>query len=414
MSKRRWLYLVVAAVCLFSLIVVGCAKPAPITPTQPATPTQPTTPPTTPSPEVKPVVLNWADPSAYGTGRTVMQATWGKLLEEKTKGKFRFEWYWAQSLAKALDIYDGVKGGLYPAGINAVFTYHPKTWPIYQLVELPILFGTNGMAHGLVRYEMYHTVPELKAEIEGSGIRPLWHSAYEPTCFMSKVPIEKWEDLKGLRIGTKGPLAEWVKLGGAVPMGITTYEYYEALQKGTVDAVTGYPTTFGAFKLTEVAKYANKSPLQVYCTMGIINPDVYKKLPAEFQQLLDEAWILYQKWTYEAQWEMVDSELERLHKENGLTVLECTPEEYARWREQAQLVWEKYITGLEAQGVDARGILNTYESLYKKYANYTPKQIYERYAELYKKFYGRDLTYLREEILGDKKYLEYKEMLGIK
>jgi len=58
MSKRRWLYLVVAAVCLFSLIVVGCAKPAPITPTQPATPTQPTTPPTTPSPEVKPVVLN--------------------------------------------------------------------------------------------------------------------------------------------------------------------------------------------------------------------------------------------------------------------------------------------------------------------------------------------------------------------
>ena len=372
MSKRKWLYLAIAAVCVLGLVVVGCAKPAPTpTPTPAPTPAptpKPTPTPTPTPPKVETVVLKWADPSAYGSARTVMQKEWGEELEKMSNGQLKIEWYWAGSLAKARDIIDAVAGGIADAGMNSIMGYHPSKLPIWQLPELPFLFGDDYHTHWKVRKEMYNTISVMKDEIEALGVRPICLTAYEPTVLYGAKPIRKLEDIKGLRIASKGGIGKWVAAAGGTPVGITTYEYYEALQKGTVDDVTGYVTTMLAFKTPEVAKYLNLTGLQIYSTMPIINPGVYDKLPANLKKIIDDGWDSYANMQCDAFDAKRDADIKTMQDKYGVEVITISPEEFVKWQKVAGIVEASWLEDMGKRGVDGQKLLATYEELYKKYA----------------------------------------------
>ena len=347
MGKRKLLYFIVSLACILSVAVVGYAGAA--------------------SSE-KVIVLKFSDPSPHGSTRTLSLVKWGKELEKRSNGRLKFQWYWSQSLCKARDTLDAVAGGLTDAGMSGVMGYHPSKLPRWQMVELPMLCGSDIRAHGKVRKEMYFTIPEMKKEYDSTGVRPMVFGAYEPTVLFSKKPIRKLEDFKGMRIGSKGDLAKFVAAAGGIPVSLTSYEAYEALQKGTVDAFAGQVTTMMGFKIPEVVKYLNLAPLMHYCHQLIINPGVYNKLPADLKKVIDNGWDLYLQIEADALDRDRGRDIKIMHDKYGMEIFTPSPEEFARWEKVALPIKKDWVKKMKKRGIDGQRLLDTYERLYNKYA----------------------------------------------
>jgi TRAP-type C4-dicarboxylate transport system substrate-binding protein len=63
------------------------------------------------------------------------------------------------------------------------------------------------------------------------------------------------DDLKGLKIGSAGPLADFMSIAGGTPVSIAGPDAYMALKTGQEDAQAADWNLIGNFKLHEVTSY---------------------------------------------------------------------------------------------------------------------------------------------------------------
>jgi len=312
--------------------------------------------------------LKYSDPSPPGSARTQSLADWGEWLNKRTNGRIKIQWYWSQSLAKARDNIHAVKGGIADMATNSGLVYQRSLIPIFQFAEMPFIGPADWDSHAKAVMEMTRTVPELKKEIEKTGIKLISANAGHPTHFMSKKPIRKLEDFKGLRIRALGGLADFVKAAGGKAVPLTVYETYEGLQKGTVDASQAYMYYNIPSKFFEVTKYSILPGMQNITTTMWMNMDLYKKFPKDIQKILDdEAAGKYQEFTTRSMDEVWDSSVAAL-KKAGIEFITIAPEEFARWTELGKkAAHSKWFKKMEKKGVDGEKILQQYAETYKKY-----------------------------------------------
>ena len=71
----------------------------------------------------------------------------------------------------------------------------------------------------------------------------------------NKKPVNKLEDLKGMKIRCTGTSSKIVTHLGATPVAMPQTEAYDALQKGVVDGVMSPIETAKGWKFAEVVKY---------------------------------------------------------------------------------------------------------------------------------------------------------------
>ena len=112
-----------------------------------------------------------------------------------------------------------------------------------------------------------------------------------PTALISKKPIRKIEDFKGLKIRSSGAIAEMLKDLGAATSLIPGEELYLALQTGVMEAAH-WGAAGGALsmKFPEVAKYYIQPNLAMAGTdVIVINKEAFNALPKDLQMILDKA-----------------------------------------------------------------------------------------------------------------------------
>jgi TRAP-type C4-dicarboxylate transport system substrate-binding protein len=160
---------------------------------------------------------------------------------------------------------------------NSGLVYHKKIFEIWGFAELPFIGPADWLPHSLACEELYYTVPELKKEADKTGLKLITMVGVHPTHFMSKKPIRKLEDFKGLRIRALGGMADFVNAAGAAAVPITAWETYEALQKGTVDASQAYMYGNIPYKFHEVTKYAILPGMQNITVSVWMNKKVFNK-----------------------------------------------------------------------------------------------------------------------------------------
>ncbi|MDF2892933.1 MAG: tripartite ATP-independent periplasmic transporter solute receptor, DctP family [Clostridia bacterium] len=153
--------------------------------------------------------------------------------------------------------------------------------------------------------------------------------------------ITKLEDFKGLKIRTmenKYHMAYWQALG-ANPTPVIFAELYMALQQGLVEAEeNAYDTMFNA-KFMEVQKYVINTHHLLYLNQFIMNKDLYEKMPADYQKIMDES-------VAEATAD-VSSKLGAFGATNlksltdaGMKVVDFTPEMFDQMIEKAKPVYD--------------------------------------------------------------------------
>ena len=129
----------------------------------------------------------------------------------------------------------------------------------------------------------------------------------EEVFFHSKVKIESVADLQGLKARCMGDGGEILKRMGAATVIIPGGELYEAMQRGTIDAME-YSTLASNWEMhfNEVADYVILSPSRAPSDPQVffVNKDAFNELPSDLQRIV-KAEIAY--WT-QAQHEYLVSE----------------------------------------------------------------------------------------------------------
>ena len=131
--------------------------------------------------------------------------------------------------------------------------------PSLGFVSLPFIFNDFDHVHRVLYGPIGKQVGDLAKESLGVEILSLGASGFR--VFLSKKPIQKADDARGIRLRVP-EIPTWVEMAkalGANPSPIPGGEMYTALQTGVVDAVELPPDFIIAAKLYEVAGFATKT-----------------------------------------------------------------------------------------------------------------------------------------------------------
>lgn len=297
--------------------------------------------------------------------------TWQKMVEKESNGKLIVKHFTSGSL-------HGAKDG-FKACVNDITdithgypVWQPASFNLFHGLDLPFAFP-NGHVAALVCEELYPKY--LKKEYEKMGVHLAFLGTTSACNLISKKPIRKLEDLKGMKIMTGGGIfAEIVKKLGAVPVMVTTADAYSAFQGGIVDAALLYDAGFTSFRLHEVGKYRTVLELSLSSNPYCLNRKTFDAMPPDMKKLLYRLERIAPQLAAQA-YEDGDEQARDIMKKAGVQTIILPPEELARWKAAVEPLWEEFIAKNEAKGLPAKAMIKELRELSAKYSTWTPEQI---------------------------------------
>ncbi|MBQ0139213.1 MAG: TRAP transporter substrate-binding protein [Kurthia sp.] len=212
--------------------------------------------------------------------------------------------------------------------------------PEYGVFDLPFTLTSNEMVDSVLQGEFGD---KLAAKAESQGVLQLawWENGFRQLT-NSKTPVEKLEDVKGLKIRTMENeihLAAWKALGAnPTPMAFT--ELFTAMQQKTIDGQENpYPTIF-LEKYPEVQKYLTETNHVYSPFIFLISKKTWDGLSEEQQEIVRKAAIEAGEHNRDLSRETAKSALEELKKQ--MTFSELSSEELAKFKKAVEPVIEKY------------------------------------------------------------------------
>ena len=160
--------------------------------------------------------------------------------------------------------------------------------------------------------------------------------------FLNK-PIAQVSDLKGLKIRCSPTHIEFLKKVGAQPMVIPPPDVHTALERGVVDGFIWVAGLIRDWGWNEVVKYRVEPGFYKANNVVLINKEVWDKLPANLQKILQESEITAEKAAVDRGMAHVASENAIMEKD-GMQVIKLSPAEAKVLKDTAyDALWEVVI-----------------------------------------------------------------------
>lgn len=213
-------------------------------------------------------------------------------LKAASNGRLDISLYGVGSLVGAFEQLDAMGMGIFECGFNAPAYYagkDPAFAALFSLMNIwentsevkiwTYYFGGLELAQELYgKYKVHYVGPALV------GAEPI----------MSKVPLKKLSDLKGIKIRTAGGLtSELFQKLGASPVMMAGGELYTGLDTGVVDAAEFVSLAenydIGLHEVTEYVLYPSFHGNTATCDFTV-NQKVWNKLPDDLKALMN-SWI---------------------------------------------------------------------------------------------------------------------------
>ena len=162
--------------------------------------------------------------------------------------------------------------------------------------------------------------------------------------FVSKVPIRKVEDLKGVKLrAPQGMVNNVFTAVGATPVNLPGSEVYTSLEKGVIDAsdYTVFATN-QAQGMNDIARYPIYPGFHSMPTMQLtLNLDVWKSLPIDLRLILQTDIDRFRDYMVREH-NLLDKKAVAEAKAKGIEVVSWPPSEVAKFREIAKTQWPKW------------------------------------------------------------------------
>ncbi len=241
-----------------------------------------------------------------------------KIVEEKTKGSIDVQIFPAAQLGSERDLVEGLQLGTVEMTLTSTGPLGNFV-PQVKLFNLPFLFRDRQSCYEIMDGPIGSKLADLFPRI---GLRSLgWYENGFRNVTNSKRPIERPEDMKGLKIRVMEDdiFIISMKALGASPLPMAFGELYTALEQGTVDAQENPLAVIYSSRFFEVQKYLAMTGHFYSPAMLLIGEQFWQGLSKEQQAILRDAAV--QARDYERKLSVeADRILEAACKEKGMLV----------------------------------------------------------------------------------------------
>lgn len=294
---------------------------------------------------------SWVSPQHLLTKDVL--AVWGQQVEKATNGRVKLQML-AKHPSAAPGTFDAVKDGLVDVSYVTA-SYTPARHVLPLMPELPGGGATaeiNSVAFSRIHWKYFQPAGEYK------GVKLLGVWTHGPgQMFNTKRPINKVEDLAGMKIRTGGGISEQMARAlGASPFVKPAPESYELLSSGVADATFFPLESIISFKLDGVVKYATLFPGGFYgSAFGFfMNEDKWNKLSKEDQDaIMSVSGEAVARLAGKA-WDNTDRQALEVMKKANIQIQEASPELVKGVQERSQAIIDKWIADATAKGVDGK------------------------------------------------------------
>lgn len=219
-----------------------------------------------------------------GSPTHVRMVEMAKAIQEESGGALQIDVYPNSMLGSDNEMLKAVRSGeleFYVAGNNL-----GTVAEVSELPSLPYIFDDNASVFRALDGELGNFI---RQQLESQGLHAFHYMANGFHHLTSSVgPIATAADLRGVKMRT--PIyempADFFRLYGAEPKGITFNKMYEALRDGVVDAQTDPHGVSVSLKLYEVQKYLSLTNHWWSGFMMVANPSSWKRLPSDLQEMV--------------------------------------------------------------------------------------------------------------------------------
>lgn len=320
---KKHILVILLTLSLILTMVTGCSNDKKDNPSSAGTPEK--------------IVLKLGHTGAPDHPYQMASVMFADLVSEKSNGMIEVKVFPADQLGKQKELVEGAQLGTVDMALTSdvlLSSFEPSL----GILNLPFLFED----YDHVQKVLYGEVgEELKDALEQKNLVVIgwWENGFRHIT-NSKLPINKPEDLKGLKIRTPSGsvFVDTFNMLGASATPMSFGELYSALQLKTVDGQENPTTHVLTQKFYEVQKYISLTNHIHVCEPLVMSKAVYSKLSPEYQQVLNEAGKEVSAWIFDEISSKEASEIE-LIKEAGMDV--NTPDTDA-FKEATKVVYDKY------------------------------------------------------------------------
>lgn len=291
---------------------------------------------------------------------------WIDKIEKETGGRIKIKPYWARALYSEKNSARELAKGVADIG-DYSGAYAPSGWDFEKSMRMAFWGVSNKDVVIKVWNEVLTKYHEIEAEHTNAGIKVMAWGPIPPYQLISKKPVRKIEDLKGLVIKVTGDFAKLAPLIGAegtiIPMG----ETYLALQKGTVDGAFTPYETLKTFRFAEVIKYAIElnigSAPSGHWGMSMKS---WNKLPHDIQKVFEQNVDWFNRRIAELGWEK--EEIGKAEgKKYGVEFIKFPKGDLEKIYSFVDRIVRAEMAKIDAKGLPGTAVYEEIRSLIKKY-----------------------------------------------
>lgn len=291
-------------------------------------------------------------------------------LEMRSGGRLKVRYFKGGSLLKGPGMFQGIEAGIADIGYSHI-SYTPGRMPITEVMGLPLGYPSAWVASHVLNDFYFKFKPK-----EWEAVKVLCLSASPPALLLTKKPVYKMEDMKGMKIRAIGVAADYMKALGASPAPTPMVEVYDALSKGMIEGAMANYDLLKTFRLAEVAKNLTLSwqvgpSLPFYVAM---NNKAYKKLPSDLKEIFDGLWGDYRE-KFAMAWNETEITAKNFGIKKGAQYIELSDEEVGRWEKATTPVIDIYIKRMVGKGYPESEIRGWISFMKERRDYYTKKQI---------------------------------------
>jgi len=218
-------------------------------------------------------------------------------LKEKSAGKVVLQVYPGEQLGSEREMIEQVQMGM--LDMTKVSTSPLESFiPAMSIFSVPYLFRDSEHFWNVLEGPIGE---KLKKTGESKGLKGLcYYDAGSRSFYTKTKPIMTPADLEGMKIRVQESTTSMrmIKELGASPTPIAWGELYTSLQQGVVDGAENNPPSFHLSGHFEVCKHYSLDEHTMVPDIVLISMKTWNKLPADVQQMVQEAAnesVLYQK-----------------------------------------------------------------------------------------------------------------------
>ena len=306
-----------------------------------------------PSPAAEQVIrLKYSNFLPPTMAQSLLIDQWCKELEKRTNGRVKVMHFPGGTLTPAAQTYDGIVKGITDIGLS-ILSYTPGRVPLSEIIPLPLGYKSGYQASHMANAYYKKFKPK-----ELDDVKVFFLMGPGPFIFHTKNPVNKIDDLKGLRIKSDANTSKIVLAAGATPTTMPMSETYDALKRGLAEGILLPVETLKSYKFSDVTHYT----YQIYGSANTnsffvaMNKQKWNSLPKDIQQIIDK---LNEEWfeKHAKYWSEMDKEGYDFAIKAGHKFLKATPEDEAKMRERVKPVLDAYVKDMKAKGLPGDEVL---------------------------------------------------------